>query len=1191
MNFNESYIAPCADRCRLFAAIGLTLTTIAQEPMYWIHETRVITEKRVGRTEFEYEMQASLFNNVYPHYGCPMSSATAKLGVTGTPAAEGITILDGNLQFGPSRPGEMTWSVDTFTVRIDRAISAGLQFSWDITPSFSAADQPALFIVRPSDETHTETDTVVVEGTVSAGATVTIESTSQIQAPGSTVSVATVEGERFSGIVTLTPGENLITVSAYPGPCGPETSTSLSIFRDPPSEDDISVSAHASAETASVGDVLTYTLQVDNRGPQDSNDVVLTNRLPEDTAYLGGTTSQGVLSELNGVVTAHLGSLAGNHTATITLSVRIQGDSLLNQTEITRTEPEAYTANNSVNLYTPVHSFYSFHVKSLQATGLKLTSHFDLGFSWDQSLGNAPGDLAISPTSLLLSGSASMGQYSLGDLNRVGSSSTPRFGTVSDLRTGNVWQMGRNGVPFGSRSSQVLSDLLPLTDSGRETTGRFLVEYGPDMALQEWTSFLGRPDAGYSSEFRLRALLEPPVTGEYIFWFAGSNAELALSPDEDPKHLQPTGLLGPGDSYYGEFPLPTPRIPLVAGRRYLFEVRGGFPGLASPNISLSWTKPGESPTHSAPIPPGVIHPVSAAASALQGSILHLSHPIPLGRATGIFSGYGRVVIFNGVRIFNLDLSTGQVTDLGPFAMPEHLVQSDGWFWGLAENDGDAISIVYVRDSQTVVRTRVPDGQTSVVSTFTYLGEMAVINAMPRWSKWVFASGTESQFDEGNSTPLGTADARFQISGARLGNDISVSATAADLPATANKETAVVITVSNSGPTPATGVILTDLLDGMLSLQSVEVSQGTHRQSDHAIECDLGEIPGGASATVTIRYLPLEAGRVIHSVSVTRHEPDFYLPNNREQLTVPVDLPALQISGDIAVVEGDGGETGIVFHVTLSKPLGSETTVSYTMYGSAMSGSLNTNPKADYEGHSGQLTFLPGETSKDILVTIYGDTRHERDEDFEVVLFGTTMVRIARGRATCMILNDDPAPMITVTGLSADEGNGGFFHPVGLFKLTLSDPSETWISVHYAIGGGTATAPEDFTEFSSFPYAGFPPGETEERIAVAIVGDSLVEGDETVKITLSDPVNAGLANSEAIGTIRDDDVALAAAGTVSGGVQIEFRSLFGAHYRVEMATSVVGEWKPVDHLKGTGEILKWLPAESPTHSCFYRVVQE
>ena len=60
------------------------------------------------------------------------------------------------------------------------------------------------------------------------------------------------------------------------------------------------------------------------------------------------------------------------------------------------------------------------------------------------------------------------------------------------------------------------------------------------------------------------------------------------------------------------------------------------------------------------------------------------------------------------------------------AAPQHLTAGTGLYWGVAEFYSGSIWLVYVRDNQTIVRTRVPDGVTETVAEFSYLGDMPTI---------------------------------------------------------------------------------------------------------------------------------------------------------------------------------------------------------------------------------------------------------------------------------------------------------------------------------------------------------------------------------------------------------------------------------------------------------------------------------
>jgi len=87
-------------------------------------------------------------------------------------------------------------------------------------------------------------------------------------------------------------------------------------------------------------------------------------------------------------------------------------------------------------------------------------------------------------------------------------------------------------------------------------------------------------------------------------------------------------------------------------------------------------------------------------------------------------------------------------------------------------------------------------------------------------------------------------------------------------------------------------------------------------------------------------------------------------------------------------------------VTLSQSLTRTLTVNYaTANGTAQA-------KSDYTAASGKLTFLPGQTSRTISVSIITDRKREPTETFTVKLSNAVGATIDRGVATATIVDDD-----------------------------------------------------------------------------------------------------------------------------------------------------------------------------------------
>ncbi|NJN94685.1 MAG: hypothetical protein HC875_11625 [Anaerolineales bacterium] len=99
-------------------------------------------------------------------------------------------------------------------------------------------------------------------------------------------------------------------------------------------------------------------------------------------------------------------------------------------------------------------------------------------------------------------------------------------------------------------------------------------------------------------------------------------------------------------------------------------------------------------------------------------------------------------------------------------------------------------------------------------------------------------------------------------------------------------------------------------------------------------------------------------------------------------------------------------------------------------------------------------------------------------------------------------------------------NGG----TAAITVLLSTSSVQTVTVNYAsLTGGTATLGSDYTTPASGLLITFSPGQTSQTFNIPVINDAIAdEGDETVLLELSTPVNATLGLSNATLTIIEDD---------------------------------------------------------------------
>ncbi|NQW51616.1 MAG: cellulase family glycosylhydrolase [Rhodospirillales bacterium] len=249
-----------------------------------------------------------------------------------------------------------------------------------------------------------------------------------------------------------------------------------------------------------------------------------------------------------------------------------------------------------------------------------------------------------------------------------------------------------------------------------------------------------------------------------------------------------------------------------------------------------------------------------------------------------------------------------------------------------------------------------------------------------------------------------------------------------------------------------------------------------------------------------------------------------LLNGAGEEPAPV-LPTLTV-GDASIVEGQSGTKQMNFTVNLSQAATGPVTVHYaTANGTATAG-------PDYVARSGTITFAAGETQKTISVTVNGEKVAELNEALALNLSSPTGATIADGAAIGTILTDDAiVPKIAIADATMREGDSGTRNLS--FTVTLSEATTNPVTVTYATADGTAKAGQDY--IAQTGTLTFAAGETSRLINVKVTGDTVIEGSETLKINLTSPIGATIADRLGVGTIVNDDTRISVAdATVTEG---------------------------------------------------------
>lgn len=284
------------------------------------------------------------------------------------------------------------------------------------------------------------------------------------------------------------------------------------------------------------------------------------------------------------------------------------------------------------------------------------------------------------------------------------------------------------------------------------------------------------------------------------------------------------------------------------------------------------------------------------------------------------------------------------------------------------------------------------------------------------------------------------------------------------------------------------------LDYIPTQSAVVIPPGQLRQTSQIPIINDFEIEGNESFSLTL----------LNSINAIIGSP------SRASVTiVDDDLPTVQFSRDNYQIIESGGQA--IFTVTLSQPISQPVSVVYaTTSGTA-------TPDVDYEAIRSTLIFAPNQTIQTFSIPIIDDNLQENDETVKVLLEQADGATIGTpNEATLTIIDDDGPPTVQFAQADYTVSESG---ASALITVTISPPSGLPVSVDYATSDGSADSSDYLTTLGTLNFA---PNQGQAIFIIPINQDSLAEGDETINLTLSNPVNAQLGLANATLTIIDDD---------------------------------------------------------------------
>ena len=209
----------------------------------------------------------------------------------------------------------------------------------------------------------------------------------------------------------------------------------------------------------------------------------------------------------------------------------------------------------------------------------------------------------------------------------------------------------------------------------------------------------------------------------------------------------------------------------------------------------------------------------------------------------------------------------------------------------------------------------------------------------------------------------------------------------------------------------------------------------------------------------------------------------------------------------AAEPADDGE----FTFTLSNPSATDTTITYTVAGTATAGN-------DYTALTGTVTILAGDTTATVLVDTTDDNIVEPSETVEITIDTVSNGTIGGANTATVTIADDDTATVAIDDVTVNEADGN-----AVFTVTLTGDVQGGFTFDFATADGTALAGSDYTTTSGSGTFNGTDGET-VTITVPITNDTVVEPSEDFVVNLTNLSNGSVSFTDDQGqaTITDND---------------------------------------------------------------------
>ena len=771
---------------------------------------------------------------------------------------------------------------DVSVVKVDSAdpVAAGASFSYTVTV-FNAgpSDATAVVLTDVLPGLVTYTGAVPDQGSCSeVGGTVTCLLGTIADGDSVDVVITVVVDVGVVAGTVLTNSASVVSTSPDPVPLNNSDSEDTTVQEVA----DLSVAKVDLVDPVVAGTNVTYTVTVTNGGPSGAQSVVLTDTLPGGTSYVSAVPDQGTCSELAGVVTCPLGTLADGASVDVVIVAAVapvvaDGTTLTNVASVVSTTSEPTPGDNSTSEDTLITAAADISVTKVDSVDPVLAGA-NLSYTVTVSNGGPSDAQTVVLTDTLPGGT-----------NYV--SAVPDQGTCSEAAGVVTCSLG--AIAGGASIDVVIATALPSSTPAGTMTNTASV-----------TTTTTDPDASNDStsedtEVALTADLAVTKVDNVDPVLAGTNLTYTVTASNN----------GPSDA---------------AGVTVVDTLPAGLTFVSATPAQGSCAEAGGVVT----CPVGtivdggsvdIVIVVSIPSTTLEATVL--TNDASVGSAVPDPIVGNDTTSENTTVTAEADLSISKVDSTDPVTAGSGLSYTVT-IANLGPSTAQSVGMTDVPPSGITFVSATPDqGSCSFVAgtVFCSLGAIdtgvsvdVVINvAVPSDT----AAGTitnNASTSSPTTDPVAGNDATSEDTTITTSADVSVAKVDSADPVVAGTGFSYAVTVSNAGPSDAVGVSLVDVLPAEVSFVSATPDQGSCSELAGTVTCALGSIASGGSVDVVINVaVPSDtaAGTVTNNASVSSATSDPVAGNNATSedttITTSADVSVAKVDPADPVVAGAG----------------------------------------------------------------------------------------------------------------------------------------------------------------------------------------------------------------------------------------------------------------------------------------------